>query len=170
MNRFLVVVMIVAGVALGVASFGPGLSFGGGGRAASDFQLYSTRSKLVQLSDLRGKVVVLDFWASWCGPCRAAIPAMQRLHERYAADGLVVLGININDNQDPAEFMHKMGATYTTLVSGEEVASDYNVRGIPTLIVIDPQGNIILRESGWAPQMERTLRGVIEGALTDATP
>ncbi len=170
MGRFAVVIMILVGVALGIASFGPNLSLGTTGRPAPDFQLRSTRGKLVSLSQHRGKVVVLDFWASWCGPCRAAIPAMQRLHERYADEGLVVLGINVNDTTDPAAFMDKMNATYTTLLAGEEVSAAFKVKGIPTLVVIDAGGNVIFRESGWATPFERKMRDVIEEALAGVQP
>jgi len=162
MGRGGVALMIVAGLALGIAAIGPSFSKGS---VADNFQLYSTRGKLVQLSELRGKVVVLDFWASWCPPCRAAIPAMQRLHDRYAEQGVVVLGINVRDNKDPAEFMQKMGANYRTLIDGEEVADAYRVKGIPTIIVIDPAGKVVHRESGWGPGMESKMREVIEAAL-----
>lgn len=167
MQRVAIVVVIL--IAVAIAAFGPGLSFGAGD-VAKDFQLYSTRSKLFQLSELRGKVVVLDFWASWCPPCRAAIPAMQRLHERYSDQGLVVLGINVNDNKDPAEFMASMHATYPVLVSGDAVSQMYQVKGIPTLIVIDADGHIVYREAGWSSAAEKKMQEVIEKALEGARP
>lgn len=144
---------------------GPSSSKAGVGAAAPEFQLASTRGKLVALNELRGKVVVLDFWASWCPPCRAAIPAMQRLHEQYASRGVQLIGVNCGDNVDPAEFMRSMNATYTTTPNGEAVAQAYGVKGIPTLIVIAKDGSIAFRESGWSPAFESRMSEVIETEL-----
>lgn len=168
MARIVLILMVIAGLGLTIAAFGPGLTKGAVGEvggAAPDFQLYSTRGKLVQLSAHRGKVIVLDFWASWCPPCRAAIPAMHRLNERYHDQGVLILGVNVRDNQDPAEFMSKMNATYPVLISGEDVATEYSVKGIPTFVIIDKQGKVIYRDSGWTPAREQEIRRIIEDAI-----
>jgi len=140
----------------------------GEGDQAPDFTLTSTAGGSVQLSSLRGQIVVLDFWASWCGPCRAAIPALQRIHTDYADRGVRVLGVNLNDSGDPAEFMAKLNADYTVLIKGEQVAAAYAVRGIPTIVIIDPDGAVVHRESGWKSGMDAQLRNVIDAALARA--
>ena len=133
--------------------------------SSSDFTLRDTYGNSVSLSDYSGSVVVLDFWASWCPPCRAAMPAIDRIYLDYASRGVVVLGVNVGDKQDPGAFMAQMGLSYPTLVNGGGVAQDYGVKGIPTLIVIDPRGKIVYRESGWAPHVEQLIRDAIDGAL-----
>ena len=157
---------IVAGLALCVSAFfilrPPNV---GVGAEAKEFTLYNERSKPVSLSGLRGKVVVLDFWASWCGPCRAAMPAMQRLHDTYHKRDTVVMGINVNDDKDPVQFMLDQGHTYPTLVNGDEVATEYQVRGIPTLVIIGRSGEILFKQSGWAPQFESQMAAIIEQEL-----
>lgn len=133
---------------------------------APNFTLYpGGGARPVTLSDLRGKVVVLDFWASWCGPCRAAMPALQRLHEAYRERGVVVLGINVSENGDPYQVAADLGVKYTILPQGDSVAASYNVSGIPTLLVIGKDGAIALRETGWASSHETRMRDTIEAEL-----
>jgi len=134
-------------------------------KMSSDFTLRDTYGNSVSLSDYSGSVVVLDFWASWCPPCRAAMPAIDRIYLDYASRGVVVLGVNISDNRDPGQFMADMGLSYPTLVHGEQVARDYGVKGIPTLIVVAPDGRIVYRDSGWAPHVEQLIRDAIDDAL-----
>lgn len=137
---------------------------------APDFQLYSTRAKLVHLEDLRGKVVVLDFWASWCPPCRMAIPRLEEVHQAAKDRGVVVLGINVHDDKDPAQTMATLGATYTCLVNGDAVSHDYGVKGIPTIMVISPDGEVLFRESGWGSQSQINILKAIEKGLASAQP
>lgn len=137
----------------------------GVGATAQDFTLYNDHARPVTLSALRGKVVVLDFWASWCGPCRMAMPAMQRLHDAFNKRGAVILGVNVNDDKDPVQFMYAQGHTYPTLLSGDEVAMQYDVKGIPALVIIDPSGKIVFKQSGWAPQLEAQMATIIDAEL-----
>jgi thiol-disulfide isomerase/thioredoxin len=134
-------------------------------KQAPDFRLFSTRGKSVALSDYRGKIVVLDFWASWCGPCRSAIPALDRIQQDYKERGVTVLGVNSSDNQNPAQTMQDLGATYTALVAGDEVARTYGVESLPTILVIDTEGQIVYREKGFTPIMEKRLSEVLDKEL-----
>jgi thiol-disulfide isomerase/thioredoxin len=96
----------------------------------------------VRLADLKGKVVVLDFWASWCAPCRAEAPIVDRVARRHEGKGVVVLGVATNDEQAPAlKFVSSHGIGYTTVFDeGEQVANAFQVRELPTLVVIDAEG------------------------------
>lgn len=160
-------VAIIAAVVAAIGAFlffGPAFS----SAAAPDFTLTTRgggQGKAVSLSQLRGQVVVLDFWASWCPPCRAAIPALERIHREYGPRGVAVIGINVSDNADPHEFMASMNATYTVLIDNGTTARDYKVKGIPTLVVIDREGNIRYRESGFGGRTETEMRAAIDGAL-----
>ncbi len=138
------------------------------GSPAPEWTLKDGAGKDVSLKDLRGKVVLLDFWATWCGPCRMAMPALQRLHEKYKDKPLVVYGINCwekDPKADPVAFMQKAGFTYPQLLRGDPVARDYKVTGVPTLYLIDPEGKILLAYSGMSTDYERQLEEAIAKTL-----
>jgi len=126
-------------------------SFGGSrqdvdlsGQPAADFTLTGIDGLSTTLSKLRGKVVLLDFWATWCGPCRIEMPRVEKLHKEFHDKGLVVLGVNLREPPDRArDFMKKHGYTFGSLLDAKaEVAERYQVEGIPTLFVIDRKGQI----------------------------
>jgi cytochrome c biogenesis protein CcmG, thiol:disulfide interchange protein DsbE len=102
------------------------------------------------LRDLRGKAVVLDFWASWCGPCRQQMPIIDRLVERYEKQGLVVVGVNTDDDERQAlEFLRSRSNAYASVFDEtREVSATYEVRVLPTLVVIDRQGIVLEVRSG----------------------
>ena len=110
----------------------------------------------VQLSDLKGQVVLIDFWASWCGPCRQSIPELQQLHEKYKDQGLVVIGLSTDDDRtrkDVPSAKQEMGMTYPTAFTDDiaDVRSKYEFHSIPMLFVIDRHGFIRDRVSGFDP-------------------
>jgi thiol-disulfide isomerase/thioredoxin len=117
-------------------------------QAAPDWTLKDSDGKDVSLSDYRGKVVVMDFWATWCGPCRAIMPNLQKLHEKYKDKGVVVLGLNCWESADPVAFMKENGYTYGLILKADEVAKAYGVSAIPTLVVVGPDGKIRHRALG----------------------
>jgi len=114
------------------------------GKLAPDFELQSLDGKTVSLSDFRGKAVLLNFWATWCGPCRAEMPFLQQVHEEWADKGLVILAVNIGEGQSEVEeFMEEFGLSFLALLDTDrEVALQYNVRAIPTTYFIDKEGVI----------------------------
>ena len=133
------------------------------GDPAPDWKLTDPVSRVHSLSEYRGKVVVLDFWATWCGPCIRAMPGLQRLHEKYKGRGVVVFGVNAWEESNPVEFMKRSGYTYGLLLKGEEVAEAYRVSSLPTLYVIGVDGTIVHRLSG----IDDNLEGVIERHLKE---
>ena len=104
----------------------------------------------MQISDLKGKPVVLDFWATWCGPCVIQAPILDRVARRYEKKGLVVMGINIDDPPDLARaFAKKKGLSYPILIDDARQASRlYGVGSLPCLVVIDRQGQVIAYLTG----------------------
>jgi thiol-disulfide isomerase/thioredoxin len=114
------------------------------GKAALDFTLADLAGKSKRLSGFKGKVVLIDFWATWCGPCRMEMPEIEKLHARYRADGLVVLGINCSESPTRAgAFVDKYDYTFPILLDRDgAVARLYGIDGIPTVVVIDRKGNV----------------------------
>lgn len=120
------------------------------GTAAPDWTLKTHDNKDVKLSDLKGKVVVLDFWAVWCGPCKVAMPHVEELHKKYKDKGVLVYGVNTweSEENDPAKFMSDKGYTYGLLMKGDEVATAYRVSGIPTFYIIGHDGKVAFTKVG----------------------
>lgn len=122
-----------------------------GGSTAADFTLKNIEGKEIKLSDYKGKVVVLDFWATWCGPCKASFPKMQELVTKYKDKSVAFLFINTMENTKEADTFKKVTAfisdknySFNVLFdSKKEVAESYNVLGIPTRVVIDKNGNLL---------------------------
>jgi len=117
---------------------------------APNFKLQDLNGKMVQLSDFKGKPVLLDFWATWCQPCRDSIPGIKKLQKDYADKGLVILAISIDGGttEDIRAFQQQHGMAYTILIGTEDVTDRYRVRTIPMMIVIDKSGKIQKRYLG----------------------
>ena len=112
---------------------------------APDFSVTTFDGQPVKLSDLRGKVVMINFWASWCGPCKEEAPALQATWEAYKSRGDVVfLGIAYADNGPRSlEFLKQYGVTYLNAPDlGTRIAEAYNIQGVPESFVIDRKGNV----------------------------
>ena len=133
-----------------------------GNLKAKDFELTNLEDKKVKLSDLKGKIVVLDFWATWCGPCRAALPHMQDLVKKYDKSEVEFLFVNTMENEKPEATKNKVSKfiadnKYDLNVLYDldnNVRKNYLVQGIPCEIVIDKEGNLIARSEGYDSNLE----------------
>jgi peroxiredoxin len=117
---------------------------------APDFTLDSLNGGSITLSDLDGRMVVLDFWATWCHPCVESLDHLQQLHEHYANQDLVVLAINVGETRDEiAGFVEDYGYTFTVLLdTNDRVTETYGVQGIPHTLVVDQYGEVHHRLGG----------------------
>ena len=133
--------------------------------AASDFKLQDLNGKTVKLSDFKGKPVLLDFWATWCPPCRASIPGMEKLYKKYSGKGLVVLSISLDqgDWDSVKSFSTEHGITYPVLKGTEDVASQFQVRTIPMLVIINKEGRTVKRYLGMGDddELEKDIKSVL---------
>jgi len=114
------------------------------GELAPDFQLPNLEGQSISLSDFRGEPVLVNFWASWCGPCIYEMPFIQEVYEEWSASGLVVLAINKGESLSTAkDFMQSDNYSFPVLLDiSQDVALEYNIRGIPTTFFIDKDGII----------------------------
>jgi len=131
---------------------------------APDWSLISLKDKTVNLSDYKGKLVLIDFFYKSCYPCMLALPALQDLHEKYNNKGLKVIGIDPYDTKEKDDidiFLAKRGVTYTILLGGKDIAKEYHVSGYPTMYLIDKNGKIILSQVGYGEGVEEALEKII---------
>lgn len=136
------------------------------GKKLPAFSMKDTAGKAITDKTLRGKVVLIDFWATWCAPCVAASPMINRLHQKYAKQGLVVLGANISDKAGAAakyKKEHKYGYTFTT--GGETLARALRVQGIPAFIFVDRNGKIADVQVGTSPGLEAQFEATLKRVL-----
>jgi len=134
------------------------------GSPAHDFDLADLQGARHKLSEHHGQVVLLDFWATWCGPCRVTMPLVDKLEREYRSRGLVVYSINLRETRDAAaDYIRKKGYGVTTLLDLDGAVGDaYQVNGIPALFVIGKDGRIASQMIGVQPELE--LREAIEDA------
>lgn len=137
------------------------------GTLAPDWRLPDAQGREHSLSDYRGKLVLLDFWGTWCVPCRLTMPGVQSIHERFGGRGVAVLGVAIGGDEagDPAAYMQAHRFTYGLLLKGDEVAGLYNVAVLPSLYLVGDDGRIIHAEYGYREGAKDELTRIIEGYL-----
>jgi Peroxiredoxin len=136
---------------------------------AKDFSLKGLDGKEYKLSNFRGKVVVLDFWATWCPPCRASLSFFENIHKKYKDKGLVVVGVSVDmSDRVVKKFVESKGLTYLILLDKDNLVSDlYNVFSIPTTIIIDKNGNIVTRKVGFNKSYERYYEETVKKLLEE---
>jgi len=139
-------------------------------RVAVDFQAKTVDGQEIQLSSLKGKVVLLNFWGIWCVPCRKEIPKLQKMYEELRNKGLEIVGIDVGDEAATVKkYMGQQSVSYPVLL-GAEIADDYDVEVFPTNVVIDRTGRIQHLEEGYNDGTTMRLRSVIERLLAQEPP
>ena len=137
-------------------------------KPAPDFTLRDLKGNQVSLSDFRGQPVVLNFWATWCSPCRVEIPHLEALYTKYKDQGLVVIGMNTETDYMKVKYFAEPQISYTVLLDGGTQAQGYDVSGIPCTYYIDRKGIIRHRSVGFAPGGEALIEEKIKELLTDS--
>jgi thiol-disulfide isomerase/thioredoxin len=149
------VAILVAGLVFACAP--PGAMGPSAPRPAPDFSLQDVEGKTVRLSDSAGRVRLVDFWATWCPPCREAIPELKDLHKTYGEKGLTILAISMDDDAKKVlpPFLEKWEVPYTNLIGNDEVAESFGgVLGLPTTFLVDKEGQIVSTWIGGTPKEE----------------
>ncbi len=149
------------------AAAGPA-ACGGGGRAANlDFTLEDIHGRQVTLSAYRGKVILLDFWATWCAPCKVEIPGFVELYDKYRAQGFVMIGVSVDDPLDRLKpFVSQFRMNYPVLLGlghDDLMAAFGPILGYPTAFLITRDGTVCTRHTGLTPkaEFEREIRGLL---------
>jgi len=149
----------------GTEKLSPGQTSG----MAPDFVLKDIEGKDIQLSSYKGKMVVLEFWATWCPPCKATIPELIALQNKYVGKGLVVLGVSIDEggNLTPklSAFSKENKINYTILIGNEQVSKAYGVMSIPATFLIGKDNKIIAAYKGYVDNLEAIISQRIDKDL-----
>lgn len=137
---------------LGAACFGqqPTIRFVRNPDAAPDFQVTTLEGKPLRLADYRSKVILLNFWATWCGPCRAEIPDLVELQKKYE-ERLQIIGLVVDDDDREGiqKFAEKFGINYPVALASDELRTDYGgIPALPTSFLLDPQGRVVQKHEG----------------------
>ncbi len=157
--------VIAAAFVLTLASNGQAaVSVGDIAPEISSTMAYNAPTRKISIAQFRGRVVLIDFWATWCGPCVATIPHLQQLHEKYAKQGLVVIGQTDKTSRNLQQFIKQKKMTYIISVGAQLAPREYNITGIPHAVVIGPKGKVL-----WRGHPGGLREQVIQQALTKVT-
>ncbi|HFB66756.1 MAG TPA: TlpA family protein disulfide reductase [Aeromonadales bacterium] len=136
---------------------------------AKDFTLKSRSGKNIRLAEQKGNVVLINFWASWCAPCRQEMPKLEELHNKYKDLGFVLLGINLDATPDLSKKLLKdIKVTFPVLFDPEnEVSEAYNVESMPTTVIVDKNGNWRFLHKGYQPGYENDYADQVKQLLRE---
>ncbi|MCH7904018.1 MAG: TlpA family protein disulfide reductase [Armatimonadetes bacterium] len=138
------------------------------GKKIPEWTMTSIDGEEFSSKDLKGRVVLVDFWASWCPPCRTASPFMQELHERYGDQGLVVIGANTGEDAEgvaATAYRDEHGYSYVITHDNQKLVDEWGVEGLPTFVFIDRDGKIDTVEVGFGPPSKKQFEKTIEKLL-----
>jgi thiol-disulfide isomerase/thioredoxin len=136
---------------------------------APDFTLSTLDEQKITLSNLKGKVILLDFWATWCGPCRESIPHLIQVYKTYRENGFEMIGISLDkgDATVVRNFVKSMDIPYPIVMATEEVTRNYRVTSIPTTFFIDKEGKIRERITGFNSTIAQQMNSKIADLITE---
>jgi peroxiredoxin len=137
--------------------------------AAPDFTLRSMGGPNVRLAEQRGRVVMVNFWATWCGPCRQEMPHLNKLYDKYRDSGFVLLGVNIDDNANKAtELAAKLGLKFPVLLDTDKLVSRlYDMGSMPATVLIDREGKVRHLHHGYRDGYELTYDNQVRALLKE---
>jgi peroxiredoxin len=164
--NLLVAVLMAAGIV-----FGPARLYAAprSGQAAPNFKVTTLTGQKVSLENYRGRVLVLDFFATWCQPCRISIPHLIEMNRKYSNQGLYVLGMSADEDGERAvkAFADKNRMTYPVALAGESALTDYGVRSVPVMFVIDKKGRVAEIFRGFTDEVTRSSELLIKKLLAE---
>lgn len=157
------------GLALCAVAAGSLASSGLTGQPAPDFALKSSTGENLRLSEFRGDVVMINFWATWCGPCRQEMPLLDELYTRYERVGFNLLGVSIDDDSSRAMAMiDELGVNFPVLFDArKEVSKMYDVGAMPVTVIVDRTGNVRYVHQGYKPGYEEKYLDQVRSLLRE---
>ncbi len=165
----IVVPLVLIGIAILLFTASPPSASLRAGRPLPEMQFTDLNGETVKIGGAQDKVYLVDFWATWCAPCRQSMPFFQELHEEFGKRGLEVVGIALESGteQEVRAFIKPLGITYRVVVPEDEnaVRNLYRVEMFPTLYIVDQTGTIRYAETGFSNDLREEIRRVVEQLL-----
>lgn len=139
------------------------------GQPAPDFRITTTSGQTVTLGNYKGRVLVVDFFATWCRPCQLAIPHLVEMNRRYGRQGLQILGLSADDDGEQVvrAFAGEYHVNYPLALAGDSVAADYGVRSVPVMFVIDKKGLVAEVYRGSSEEMGKKMEQLVKRLLAE---
>jgi peroxiredoxin len=136
---------------------------------APDFTLVSNAGENLRLSEYRGDVVLINFWASWCGPCRQEMPVLSALHDKYSALGFTVLGVNVESDSGKArKLLQQLPVSFPVVFDHDSVVSrEYDVVAMPSTVLVDRDGNIRYLHKGYKAGFEEVYQQQVRDLIRE---
>jgi len=159
----------VATVGLTAVVAAPSFAIPQKGQPAPPLKVVSTSGQQISLANYKGYVLVIDFFATWCPPCREAIPHLNGLSRKYGRQGLQVLGLSLDDGDEGGvkDFIASKRIVYPVALAGQDVQADYGLRSLPTVYVIDKKGNVADKFMGGSDETLKTMETLIKKLLAE---
>lgn len=139
------------------------------GQPVPGFKVVSTSGQTVSLDNYRGHVLVIDFFATWCPPCRESIPHLIEMNRKYGKQGLQILGLSLDEDGERVvrTFTEEHRINYPVALAGETVAVDFGIRSVPVMFVIDKKGRIAEIYRGFNDDIGRSMEGLVKKLLSE---
>lgn len=138
------------------------------GQPAPPIKVTTTSGQTLSLANYKGHVLILDFFASWCVPCKRSIPHIMELNSKYGKQGLQILGLSLDEDKDDLiEFVAPFKLNYPVALANEDLQSEYGIRSLPTLFVIDKKGIIVEKFMGLTEEMRKSLEATVKRLLAE---
>lgn len=158
-----------AGVALLVGTATPALAILQKGQAAPPIKVTTTSGQPVTLANYQGYVLIVDFFATWCGPCKEAIPHLNNLAKKYGKQGLQVLGLSVDDGGEKLvrSFCASRQVGYPVAIADEDLQTEYGLRSVPTLFVINKKGVVAEKFQGYSDETGKAIENLVKKLLAE---
>lgn len=139
------------------------------GDKAPPIKMVTTSGQPITLANYKGYVLVMDFFATWCVPCKKSIPHLNSLNQKYGKQGLQILGVSVDEDSDSEvkSFITERRINYPVAVAGEEMQTDYSLRSIPTVYVVNKKGVIAEKFQGFSDQTGKAMEDTIKRLLAE---
>lgn len=156
-------------MALVLATASPALAILQKGQPAPPINVVTTSGQPVSLANYKGHVLILDFFATWCYPCKEAIPHLLNLNRKYGKQGLQILGMSVDDGSDKAvkSFIAEKKINYPVTIVNEDLQTDYGLRSVPTIFVISKKGIVAEKFQGYSEDVGRSLENTVKRLLAE---